>query len=117
MDVIYFKQLFLFFALAQKAKFGFFRLNFDLYSSSLLFPLGFAFRACTFGWLSFQERDKFNYSAKSSTVGKKKEGEVFFPKCYMLFACNSVRIGQNVLNEVLLERSILTDTANYSAIP
>ena len=31
----------------------------------------------------------------------------------MLFVCNSVRIAQNVLNEVLVERSILTDTANY----
>ena len=85
LDVIYFKQLFLFFALAQKAKFGFFRINFDLYSSSLLFPFGFVFRACTFGWLSFQERDKFNYSAKSSTVGKKKEGKFFPPNviCFL----------------------------------
>ena len=69
----------------QKPKFGFFRINFDLYSSSLLFPLGFVFRACTFGWLSFQERDKFNYSAKSSNVGKKKEGKFFSPSviCFL----------------------------------
>ena len=30
----------------------------------------------------------------------------FPPKCYLFCECNSDRIGQNIQNEVLLERSI-----------
>ena len=38
----------------------------------------------------------------------------FSPKCCFFFlACNSVRIGQNLLKEVPGERSILDDFANY----
>ena len=35
--------------------------------------------------------------------------EDFFPKCYLFYECNSVRIGQNIQNEVSLERSIFAD--------
>ena len=34
----------------------------------------------------------------------------------LFFVCNSVRIGQNLLNEVPEERSILDDFANYLLI-
>ena len=37
----------------------------------------------------------------------------FSPECCLFFVCNSVRIGQNLLNEVPEERSILNDFANY----
>ena len=38
----------------------------------------------------------------------------FFPQLLFFFlACNSVRIGQNLLKEVPGERSILDDFANY----
>ena len=39
--------------------------------------------------------------------------DFFPPKCCLFFVCNSVRIGQNLLNEVPEERSILDDFANY----
>ena len=37
----------------------------------------------------------------------------FSPKCCFFLACNSVRIGPNLLKEVPGERSILDDFANY----
>ena len=37
----------------------------------------------------------------------------FFPQLLFFLACNSVRIGQNLLKEVPGERSILDDFANY----
>ena len=37
----------------------------------------------------------------------------FFPQMLFFLACNSVRIGQNLLKEVPGERSILDDFANY----
>ena len=38
----------------------------------------------------------------------------FFPKCCFFFLSVTVRIGQNLLNEVPLASSILTNFANYS---
>ena len=37
----------------------------------------------------------------------------FSPKCYLFCECNSVRIGQNIQNEVSLERSIFADVVAY----
>ena len=37
----------------------------------------------------------------------------FFAKCCMFFLSVTIRIGQNVLNEVPVESSILADFANY----
>ena len=38
----------------------------------------------------------------------------FSEKCYLFCDCNSVRIGQNIQNEVSLERSIFVDVvANH----
>ena len=36
--------------------------------------------------------------------------------CFVFFFCNSVRIGQNVLNVVPAERAILADSSNYLLI-
>ena len=47
-----------------------------------------------------------------------KIGSGFFPKCCLkcVFVCNSVRIGQNFLNEVPVESSILANCAHYHFI-
>ena len=47
-----------------------------------------------------------------------KIGSGFFPKCCLkcVFVCNSVRIGQNFLNEVPVESSILANCAHYHLI-
>ena len=38
------------------------------------------------------------------------------PKCYLFCGCNSDRIGQNIHNEVSLERSIFADVVAYQFI-
>ena len=47
-----------------------------------------------------------------------KIGSGFFPKCCLkcVFVCNSVRIGQNFLNEVPVQSSILANCAHYHRI-
>ena len=47
-----------------------------------------------------------------------KIGSGFFPKCCLkcVFVGNSVRIGQNFLNEVPVESSILANCAHYHLI-
>ena len=40
----------------------------------------------------------------------------FSPKCYLFSERNSVRIGQNIQNEVSLERSIFGDVIAYQFI-
>ena len=37
----------------------------------------------------------------------------FSPKCYLFCECNSVRISQNIQNEVSLERSIFAYVVAY----
>ena len=37
----------------------------------------------------------------------------FSQKCYLFCECNSVRIGQNIQNEVSQERSIFADVLDY----
>ena len=39
------------------------------------------------------------------------------PEFYLFSECNSVRIGQNIQNEVLLERSIFANVVAYQFIP
>ena len=41
----------------------------------------------------------------------------FSPKCYLFRECNSDRIGQNIQNEVLLERIIFEDVVVYQFMP
>ena len=40
----------------------------------------------------------------------------FIPKTLFFCKCNSVRIGQNIQNEVSVERSIFTDVVAYQLI-
>ena len=48
---------------------------------------------------------------------KSKLAVDIFPKCcFSLKVCNSVRIVQNLLNEVPVQRSILADFGNYHLI-
>ena len=47
----------------------------------------------------------------------KADTKVDFPKNVTFFCeCNSVRIGQNIQNEVSLERSIIADVVAYQFI-
>ena len=43
-------------------------------------------------------------------------GSGFFPKMLPFCECNSVRIGQNIQNEVSLERYIFADVVAYQFI-
>ena len=40
-----------------------------------------------------------------------------FPEFYLFSECNSVRIGQNIQNEVMLETSIFANVVAYQFIP
>ena len=40
----------------------------------------------------------------------------FIPRTLFFCECNSVRIGQNIQNEVSVERSIFTDVVAYQLI-
>ena len=42
-----------------------------------------------------------------------KQAVDFSPKCYFFCECISVRIGQNIENEVSVERFIFADVAAY----
>ena len=43
-------------------------------------------------------------------------GSGFFPKMLPLYVCNSVSNGQNIQNEISLERSIFADVVVYQLI-
>ena len=49
------------------------------------------------GWLTFKGRDKLNVQR---VIGKPKIGSGFFSKMLLFCECSSVRIGQNIENEV-----------------
>ena len=59
-----------------------------------------------------------NLICKEFWVNSKSGSGFFFPKCCLkcVFVCNSVRIGQNFLNEVPVESSILPNCAHYHLI-
>ena len=50
---------------------------------------------------------------KMAKVIKVTGDSVMVPVLVSVLTCNSVRIGQNLLNEVLMERSILADFAFF----
>ena len=45
-----------------------------------------------------------------------KTGSGFFPEMLLFCECNSVMTGQNIQNEVSLERSIFADVVAYQFI-
>ena len=93
----------------------FWRIYFDLsLSLSFLpsFPSLLAVWLLTFGVELWLEREKCNIQR---VVCKQRDWQWIFPQ-NVTFECNSVRISQDIQNEVSLERSIFADVVAYRFI-
>ena len=82
------------------------------------YPLYRLYFAWNCGWLTFWERDKFNFQ-NGVVCTKQRNWQWIFPQNVTFFNFGSVTLsgfGQNIQNEVSLKRSIFVDVVAYQFV-